>query len=115
MFQTSLIEGRRGGDAARVRWIALGSVALQAVVAVGLIVGPLIWPDTLPRDARPPPLTKLELQRRRVVKVEPRKVKTVRVAGAAGMSTPSAPAQMPVESRRGGMLTHAAGAVVSDV
>jgi protein TonB len=47
MFEQSLL-GTSGRERRRGRWIALGSVLVQAGILTGFVVGPLLYPATMP-------------------------------------------------------------------
>jgi protein TonB len=47
MFEQSLL-GTSGRERRRGRWIALGSVVVQAAILTGFVVGPLLYPATMP-------------------------------------------------------------------
>lgn len=113
MFESSLLPGRQGKDARLVRWIAGGSIAVQAAAVTAFIVVPLLHPDTLPNVVRPAKMTRVEMKRPEL-KVIPMKPRVLPVTLQTAVSAPARFVQAVVETRRGGMISHAAPVTDAD-
>ena len=114
MFEASLLPQRNGKDARLVRWIASGSLALQAATVAMFIVVPLIYPAKLPALSTAPKMTSLTLPKPPVRVIPPKPV-PVPVTNHAAVSAPSPQTvAAATAATRLGSLSHTSAAPVTD-
>jgi protein TonB len=112
MFEQSLVDSAvsDGRGWSRKSWIVMSSLGAQAGIVAAFLMGPLLWPATLPKSMLTPRMTSVSLAKP-VVKVQP-KAEVVRTAASDAMSAPARPVM--VEQAGGRTLIHLAGQPIGD-